>query len=119
MPWKLTVRAGPRVERASFEQFEAVLQAAEDRVDDLADASARVPVNLRVRRFDPVQQVAARIEIAGPERLLPRVSGGIDVRGDGSTEPYVGRIRRQVIDQGRGESSIHALRRALEAKSKG
>jgi hypothetical protein len=66
-----------------------------------------------IKRFDPVQQVIARLEIAGPERLLPSVHVGVDVRGDGSTEAFRGRIRRTVLKQQPGEDAFAALRRSL------
>lgn len=72
-------------------------------------------MDLRVRRFEPVQQVAARLQIAGPRRL----HGGIDVRGDGSTEAYTGRWRRRLVDQREGESACDALRRTLAATRSG
>ena len=117
MSWRLTVRTGPRVQRASFASLEDALAALEDRADELArEASARPrAVNARVRRFEPVQQVVARLELAGPERMMPSVRGGIDVRGDGSTEAYVGRIRRRLVAQRRRETPVQALRRELAA----
>jgi hypothetical protein len=57
-----------------------------------------------------VKQVWARLELAGPKRL----TAGIDVRGDGSTEAYSGRLRRRVIGQRPGESAYDALRRTVE-----
>ena len=62
-----------------------------------------------MRQFEPVQQVAARFEIAGPRR----VRAGLDVRGDGSTEAYTGRFRRQIVEQRPDESPYDALRRVL------
>jgi hypothetical protein len=106
------------VERARFDQLGQALDSAERRVDELA-GTPRKPLDLRLKRFEPVQQVAARVEIAGPERLLPRVRGGIDVRGDGSTEPYVGGVRREAVAQRRDETPINALRRAFQEKRGG
>ena len=114
MGWKVTIRTGPRVERERFEVLDAALDAIEARGRELAKTTTTDVVDVRVKRFDPVQQVVARIELAGPQRLVPSVRGGVDVRGDGSTEAYVGRVRRQVIEQRKGETPFKALRRALD-----
>lgn len=116
VPWKLTVRSGPRVERQRFERLADALDAAEKRARALADQAPREAIDVKTRRFEPVQQVAARIEVSGPQRLLASVSGGLDVRGDGSTEAYLGRVRRELIEQRRGENAYRALRRALAAR---
>ncbi|MFL5830094.1 MAG: hypothetical protein ACJ76X_09285 [Solirubrobacteraceae bacterium] len=116
MPWKLTVRAGPRVERSRYDELADALDAAERRGRELASAAPRDAVDVKVRRFEPIQQVVARLELTGPERLLPSARGGVDVRGDGSTEAYVGGLRREVIKQRKGETAYKALRRTLQAR---
>ena len=109
MAFTVTTRVGPRVEKERHAGLDSALEAIEARARELsdgADATARKPPLMR--RFEPVQQVLARIELSGPG-----VRAGIDVRGDGSAEGYTGRFRRRLVDQRRGESAYDALRRAL------
>jgi hypothetical protein len=110
VPYRLTIRRGPKVERERFDALEEALEAIERRgreVERGADAQA---VGGRIiRRIQPVQQVVARLELAGPQRLR----AGVDVRGDGSSEAFTGRVRRRLITQRGGESAYDALRRTL------
>jgi hypothetical protein len=111
--WKLTVRAGPKVERSSYDRLEDALDALEERARALAEDATGRTVDVKFRRFEPEEQVVARIELSGPQRLVPRVRAGVDVHGDGSTEAYLGRVTRDVVAPGKGDTTNRALRRAL------
>lgn len=102
--------------RDRFDELEAALRAIEERALELTKQPPPGPVDAKLRRFEPVQQVSARLELAGPERLLASVRAGIDVRGDGSTEAFLGRVRRQLIEPRRGEDIYGALAREVRAK---
>src|SRR4051812_49684862 len=97
VPWRVTVRRGPKVERQVFESLPAALDDLEQRCRAIADSPPLAPVNVPTRTFTPVQQVAARGEVSGPGRLLNNVYGGVDIRGDGSAEAFLGRVRRRLI----------------------
>jgi hypothetical protein len=109
MAHRVVVRSGPRVERLDAASLDAALDLIEERARELARTRSK-PVELRFRTFEPVQQVAHRLELRGE-----RTRAGIDVRGDGSVEAWTGRLRRQVVAQEPGESAYAALRRTLEA----
>jgi len=111
--WRLTVRHGSRVEHDRFDDLDAALSELERRLDGVTGEARQRPVSFLGRRYDPVAQVAARAEVAGPHRLLPSVHGGVDMRGDGSTEAYTGRWRRRLVEVRPGETAYQALRRAL------
>ncbi len=113
MRWKLTERAGPKVKRSSFDDMNRALDALEARGHELEQSAPQEPVDAKFRRFEPQQQVFARLELSGPERFVPSVRAGVDVRGDGSVEAFRGRVRREVIEARRGETPYAALRRSL------
>lgn len=113
MPWKLTVRSGPKVKHSSFDDLDDALAALEDRARELSSTAPNKPVNVKITRFEPADQVLARLELSGPQRLVPGVRAGVDVHGDGSVQAYKGRVRREVIEPRGGESAYAALRRAL------
>jgi hypothetical protein len=104
------VRSGGRVRKERFDDLSSALGAVDRSVEELTDgASARPVGGGLMRRLEPVQQVVGRVELTGPKRLR----AGIDVRGDGSSEAFTGRVRRQLVEQQRRESAVDALRRVL------
>ena len=115
MRWKLTERAGPKVKRSSFDDISRALDALEARGRELSESAPREPFDAKFRRFEPQQRVIARLELAGPERFVPSVRAGVDVRGDGSVEAFRGHVRREVIDPRGAENPYAALRRVLTA----
>lgn len=102
------------MQRMRFDDLSSALDALESRATELAKSAPNEPLDVRFKRYEPVQQVLARIELAGPQRLLPSVRAGVDVRGDGSVEAFRGRVRREPIEPRRGETAYAALRRTLE-----
>ena len=109
--WTVRVRAGSKVERTRHDDLGAALAAIEERGRELeGSAGGRVVSSPFGRDYEPVQQVIGRIELSGPGR----VRAGVDVRGDGSSECWTGRLRREVVEQRRGESAYEALRRAAK-----
>jgi hypothetical protein len=111
--WRLRFRIGSRVERSSFDALEPALDALATRLDELAETERRDDVHFFRRTIDASRQVAVRAEIAGPGRFVPAVRGGVDLRGDGSTEAFTGQARRQLVEAEAGETGVDALRRAL------
>ena len=115
MGWKLTVRVGPAVKRYAFDALDPALEALESRGRELARDAPGSVRDAKLKRFEPGERVVARLEIAGPERFVASHRAGLDVRGDGSVQAYLGRVRRRVIDERGGEGAYAALRRALSS----
>ena len=110
MPYTLTIRQGPKVTRERYAELEEAMGAVEQHGRELErGADARPVGGSLIRRIEPVQQVVARLELRGPGRLR----AGVDVRGDGSSEAYTGRVRRRLVEQRPGEDAYGALRREL------
>ena len=108
-PWKLTVRAGSRVEHERHPTLDDALHAARAHVNALSPGARRDTARAFVREVAPVDQVPARLELRGPKRAR----GGVDLRGDGSVVAWTGRLSRRLVDVAAGEDALTALARAL------
>jgi hypothetical protein len=109
--WTLTVRDGPRVRHERHVTLAEAIAALEDALVELEPGASRDETRVFSRRIEPADQIAARLELAGPRGER----GGVDLRGDGSAEAFTGRLRRQVVEQRGRESAGAALARALGA----
>jgi hypothetical protein len=108
--YRVTVRRGGAVERERLTSLEDALDFVAGRGRELERTARTKPVDTKVLgRYEPAQQVAARLELSGPGG----VRAGVDVRGDGSAEAYTGRLRRKLVERRGKESPYDALRRAL------
>jgi hypothetical protein len=110
--YTLAVRTGGKVRKRHYSALTDALSGLEREGRELeASADERPQGGTLIRRLEPVQIVVARLELSGPRKLR----AGVDVRGDGSSEAFTGRVRRRVLEQQRGESAYEALRRELAA----
>jgi hypothetical protein len=108
--YTLTVRTQGTPHKHRFDRLDAALAGLEHEARDLAgSADHRSYGGTLIRRLDPARIVVARLELSGPRGLR----AGVDVRGDGTSEAFTGRVRRRVLDQRDGESAFDALRRAV------
>lgn len=107
--WKVKLRLGPRVVRERADDLPGAIAELRIALVGLADEVQAKTVSALTRDFDPVQQVIGRGELRGPRRE----HGGVDVRGDGSTEAWTGRVRKAVVEQQDGEDAFQALERVL------
>lgn len=107
------MRVNQQVTRQTHETLGAALDALEFECRAVASSERRASVTVARRTYDPARQVLARGELRGGRGA----AGGIDVRGDGSTEAFVGRLRRRIVDQQNGENAYAALRRTLSSDS--
>ena len=108
--FKVTIRREGRTERFRRDALEPALDLLEFELRALSGSSRRQPASGIARTYEPGELVAVRGEVAGRG-----VRAGVDVRGDGTTEAFTGRVRRSIVTPQPGESAYEALRRVLMA----
>ncbi len=106
----MRMRNGPKVTRTRHRSLDEALDTLRRQAAELRSGTPVAPAGTAfLRRFDPVSRVVGRVELSGPRRLR----GGLDVRGDGSSEAFRGRLRRTLIEERDGENADDALARVL------
>jgi hypothetical protein len=103
--YRLVLRFGPRVQKERYASLDEALDGLAEHIPAVSPREARSALG---RDYEPVRQVAGRLELHGPD-----AHGGIDVRGDGSAEAYTGWVRKRLVEVEADESPVDALRRAL------
>jgi hypothetical protein len=111
LPFRLTVRQGPRVTKEKFEDLDEALAALERHAKDIRSAG---PLERRkmIREYEPAVQVAGRVEISTGGLLRRGEDAGVDVMGDGTFVAFRGGMRRTELDPG-NHGPFEAVRRAL------
>ena len=115
MAWRVRVRHGPNVEKLRCDTLPEALDALEERARAVQNGPHLEEIDVRVRRYSAADQIAARAELKGPQRLRPIIHAGIDVHGDGSIVAWSGGVRREAITMVGGETPYAALRRAVQS----
>src|SRR5215813_7739025 len=106
--YTLTTRISGEVSHDHFDTLDAAFDALARQGNTLqGQADAEIVGGNLMRRYEPEQQVVARVELSGPKRLHL----GVDVRGDGSAVPFTGRLMRKQVERRDGETAYDALRR--------
>src|SRR3954452_13238392 len=107
--YTLTTRISGKVEHDRFDELDAAVDALERRGHALQGrADAESVGGSLMRRYEPAQQVTARLEVSGR-----RVRAGVDIRGNGDAVPFIGRLLRKQITQIGDESAYDAVRRTV------
>jgi hypothetical protein len=108
----LTVRSGAEVDHEGFDDLgEAVARLRERALAIRAEGPPKAAKI--VRRFEPKDQVTARLELSQGGPLRKRAAG-VDVRGDGSFVPFRGGMRRDELDPSGHDTPFDLVRETLE-----
>src|SRR3954451_2326123 len=97
----LTTRISGKVKHERFDSLRAAVDALERAGHRLqGQADAEMGGGSLMRRYEPEDQVTARLEIRGRG-----VRVGVHVRGDGSAVPFTGRLVRGEITRDADENA--------------
>ena len=114
--WKLTVRIEAKVEHFGFDDLGAAVTAMRERALEIRAEGPPKVANV-LRKFEPEDQVTARLELSRGG-LLRKRAAGIDVRGDGTFVPYKGGVRREELDPTNHDTPFDLVRETLEGEKR-
>ena len=106
------MRNGAEVDHEEFDEIgEAVVRMRERALEIRAEGPPKVADVLR--KFEPKDQVTARLELSHGG-FLRKQAAGVDVRGDGTFTPYRGGLRREELDPSSHDTPFDLVRETLE-----
>lgn len=106
------MRNGAEVDREGFDDIgEAVARMRERALEIRAEGPPKAANMLR--KFEPEDQVTARLELSRG-RLGRKRAAGIDVRGDGTFMPFRGGMKREELDPSSHDTPFDLVRETLE-----
>ena len=109
-------RGGGEVEHVDFDDLSEAVAAMRSRAMEIRSEGPARPVR-SIRRFEPSDQVNARLQLTGPGRLFHKPSAGVDVRGDGTFVPFAGGVAREELDPTDRDTPFDIVRETLEQES--
>jgi hypothetical protein len=109
--WRLTIRYGPEVRKATFYDLDEAIDAMREAAVEIV---RRGPLDSAsgFREYEPGERVAARLAIWTGGFLRGR-EAGIDIMGDGELIPYAGIVRRRPLDGRTPDRAFEAVTEAL------
>jgi len=114
--WRLVVRDGAAVRKSVWPTLAEALNGLQAETVEAANRPQAKGIDLKVRDFEPHDLVVMRAGVKGPQRFVAKVRCGMDVRGDGSAEPWIGGAGRREVAAHKKETPWQALRRELGVK---
>ena len=109
------MRNGAEVDHEGFDDIGAAVAAMRERALRIRAEGPPKSSNL-VRKFEPKDQVTARLELSRGGFLNKRAAG-VDVRSDGTFTPYRGGLRREELDPSGHDTPFDLVRETLEGAS--
>jgi hypothetical protein len=111
----LTIRHGSEVSHEGFDDLGDAVAAMRERALEIRAEGPPKAAKV-VRRFEPKDQVTARLELSRGG-FMRKQAAGIDVRGDGTFVPYRGGVRREELDPSGHDTPFDLVRETLEGAS--